>query len=369
MPSKRQWLASRLMRGGAPWLLSRAWSWSGVLTLNYHRIGVGDVTPFERGLWSASAAAFEAQVEFLKAHFDLIAPADLPARGARQRGRLVMITFDDGYRDNFSTAYPILQRHRVPATFFVATGFIDHPRIPWWDQIAWMVRQSPRGTLDVEPWLPGPLPLDEPERQVAIDALLGVYKAQPADAAPAFLAALAQATGCGPVPPQPAADLWMNWEMLRTMRGGGMTIGGHTVNHPILARLNPEQQWEEISGCRQRLETELGVPMTCFSYPNGTPEDSNIATRACLERCGVQYAFSFYGGVAHWASWDNLNLPRVAVERDTTFDLFRATAFWPQIFGRPVGTRYNARGKRRPAARQPLMQGAFAGTSIPGLHH
>ncbi len=73
----------------------------------------------------------------------------LPRVLAAKRGRYGMITFDDGYRDNHATALPILKREGVTATFFVATGFIDAPRLPWWDEIAWMVRTSRQDGLEL----------------------------------------------------------------------------------------------------------------------------------------------------------------------------------------------------------------------------
>ena len=135
-------IARLLRRTGSSALFARVFPWSGVLVLNYHRVGDGSGSMFDRGLWSSAVEAFADQLRFCKAHGDVIGPGDLPHVLARRRGRYILITFDDGYRDNYEVAFPIVTSERVPATFFVTTGFMDFPRVPWWDEIAWMVRTS-----------------------------------------------------------------------------------------------------------------------------------------------------------------------------------------------------------------------------------
>ena len=128
-------------------LAARAYRWSGVVAFNYHRIGTAKGSLFDHGLWSANEDAFRDQLRFLKTNFDIVSPPDLPDIVAGRRGRYVMVTFDDGYIDNYTTAFPILGEAGVRATFFVTTGFIDTPRPAWWDEIAWMVRSSPNSPL------------------------------------------------------------------------------------------------------------------------------------------------------------------------------------------------------------------------------
>lgn len=102
--------------------------WTGVVGLNYHRIGDGRRSVFDRGLWSATPEDFDVQVGYLKKNFDVVSPTDLAHVADTRRGRHVIITFDDGYRDNYTAAFPVLRAHHVAATFFIATGYIDTPR-------------------------------------------------------------------------------------------------------------------------------------------------------------------------------------------------------------------------------------------------
>ena len=334
MASKREMAASALVRSGVSSVFGRAVRWSGVLTLNYHRIGDGSRSEFDRGLWSATPEEFAAQVEFLQAHFEVISPDALEAVRKRGRGRFAMITFDDGYRDNYTAAFEILKRRGAPATFFVATGFLDSPSLPWWDEIAWMVRRSPKGSVALPEYFAEAVAFDTLDRERAIRCLLRVYKAMPAEKTGGYLAALAEALGSGRADQGAARELWMTWDMLRSMHAGGMTIGGHTVTHPILSQMTEEQQFAQISGCGVRIATEIGTPLTCFSYPVGSPANFNDATRRSLARAGVKHAFSYYGGVQRFGAWDDYDIRRLPVDHDTTFDSFRAMVTMPQVFGR-----------------------------------
>lgn len=133
---KKAILINLLSVSGLRALLAGALSWSGVVVLTNHRVGQDPGSLFDQGLWSARAEDFSQQVRLCKTHLDLITPDDLPTALAGGRGRFGIITFDDGYLDNYQTAWPVLRAEKALATFFVSTGFIDNPRLPWWDEIA-----------------------------------------------------------------------------------------------------------------------------------------------------------------------------------------------------------------------------------------
>jgi peptidoglycan/xylan/chitin deacetylase (PgdA/CDA1 family) len=326
----------RTLKTAVKRMAGAALRWNGVVALNYHRIGDGKDSQFDRGLWSATADGFERQLRWLKANFDVVSPRDLPYVLRVKRGRHVLVTFDDGYEDNYTAAYPVLRAHRLPATFFVATGFIDHPQLPWWDEIAWMVRSSRRSGVDLPGHLPAPVSFDEPDRERAVRTLLRTYYDLPAERTGGFLDAVAEATGSGRYDAQGSRRIWMTWDMLREMYAGGMTIGGHTVHHPVLARMSRERQSEEIAGCGRRLEEELGSWMRTFAYPVGRPDSFNEDTRDCLRELGVRSAFSYYGGYRRLDDWDEYDIPRYAVEQHTSLDEFRAAVMAPWI-GRLAG--------------------------------
>ncbi len=335
MWSKKTLVAAALGKSGLRALLARLSRWSGLLCLNYHRIGDSRRSLFDRELWSATAADFEAQVRFLKQHFDVVGPDDLAHVLGKRCGRHALLTFDDGYRDNYALAFPILETHGIRAAFFVTSSFLDRSRPACWDEIAWMVRTSPRRRIPGATWLAHDLVFDEPEREQAVRTLVARYKELPLHEVEPYLDFLAEATGSGRCPPTETRETWMTWDMVRELREAGMSIGGHTVNHLVLAQLSPEQQWEEIHGCAKRLEVELGEPMTLFSYPFGSAQEFDEATRTCLRRQGVRLAFSFYG--RYWnfdrpREWDCYNVPRLALDQAAGLDVFRARTTLPDLF-------------------------------------
>lgn len=326
--SKRDLLARTLDVTGSGRVLRSLRTWNGVLVLNYHRIGRPDGSLFDHQLWSASAEDFERQVAFLAKNFDVIGLDDLEHALSQPRGQFVMLTFDDGYRDNFSAAFPILKSHGVSATFFIATGFIDRPHAPAWDELAWMLRTTSVATVPANEWLPTSVSLAEG----GFRRLLSVYKSLGTELTKVFLDFLADALETGRCPDSLAAGEWMTWDMLREMQAGGMTFGGHTVQHPILANATADQQDWEIGECQRRLREELCQPIDVFSYPNGQRGDFNEFTRAALRRHSYRWAFSFNGGFCHAGHTDHFDLPRMAVEAGMDLSLFRATTTLPQIF-------------------------------------
>jgi peptidoglycan/xylan/chitin deacetylase (PgdA/CDA1 family) len=325
-------LAANLLRwsGGGAMLRARP-QWEGLLVLNYHRIGDPAASPFERSLFSAAVDDLDRQIAFMKRSAEIISPAEIASVRRRASGRSILITFDDGYRDNYDLAFPILKRHGVPATFFISTGFIDRGEIAWWDEIAWMIRHAAVAEIPENAWL-GHLPLrDDEERESAIRTALTRYKALPGDQTRAFLTFLTGATGSGRYPGD-ARDLWMTWEMIRELRDAGMTIGAHTDSHPLLSRLSPKEQAREILTSRDRLAAELGAPPSVFAYPVGNVGVYDLATRRVLQQAGFSYAFNFIGGHQPFATFDPYDVRRSYVGHRMSQPTFEALVTLPTVF-------------------------------------
>ena len=226
---------------------------------------------------------------------------DLPARA-------MVITFDDGYADNHEVAMPILQRHGLVATFYVATGFLDGGRM-WNDTVIESVRACQLPALDVAHLgINGlaKLPLgDDAQRRAAIRALLGSLKYRPVDERLQLVHQVVEAVAA-PLP----GGVMMRSDQVKALRQAGMTVGAHTVSHPILLKLTAEQARREIDQSRQHLEAILGEPVRHFAYPNGVPgRDLSDATARIVKDLGFDSAVTTAWGAARMGA-DSLQLPR-----------------------------------------------------------
>jgi len=183
--------------------------------------------------------------------------------------RAVAITFDDGYADNHNQAAPVLARHGLTATFFVASGFLDGGRM-WNDTVIEAIRSCRSPQLDLDGTCAAPLGVlllgSNDERRKAIDAVLaGTKYLEPAERAQ-WVEAVARRADA-PLP----EDLMMRSDEVRALRRAGHGIGGHTVSHPILERLSRLDATREICEGRRALEAIIGERVSLFAYPNGKP--------------------------------------------------------------------------------------------------
>lgn len=290
--------------------------WRGLLVLNYHRVGDPRQCQLDTGVFSATVEQFAEQMAYLSRFANVLSLADvIDGRHLRDR-RSVLITFDDGYRDNYTNAYRVLQDQGLPAVFFVTTGFIGSRSLTWWDEIAWRSARLPKH-------LPGARPLAA--------EYLARYKAAAPGMETAVLDELRALNPCD-VPINLTSDLWMSWEMVVQLHAAGMTIGGHTASHPILSHLSPEKQDDEIRGCAAQITERIGSAPLAFSYPVGGRHDFDTTTKKCLERAGFQLGFSFYGG---WnparERIDRWDIRRAAVETGLSAAEFRLGVQIPSL--------------------------------------
>lgn len=211
----------------------------------------------------------------------------LPARAA-------CITFDDGYADNCHVALPILQRHGLTSTFFIATGFLDGGCM-WNDTIIESVRACKQPVLDASALNLGVHSLASlTEKTQAIHHLIQDIKYLPTQERVAITGRLASIAGVT-VP----RDLMMTSQEVKAMRAAGMQIGAHTVSHPILARLSAEEARREIGTSKQFLENLLGESVGLFAYPNGKPgEDYSPLNAQMVRDLGFEAAVSTQWGAS-----------------------------------------------------------------------
>ena len=272
--------------------------------LIYHRVPLQPDPLFPN---ECDAQRFDAQLGQLAACFNVIPLPD--AVRALDRGKLppraACITFDDGYADNAEVALPILQRHGLSATFFVAAGFLDGGRM-WNDTVIELVRLAPGELLDLSEIGMGRFEIGTiPQRRQAIISLIDQLKYLPMESRQAKVDEM-----CALIPAIPPDDLMMTSDQIRALHAAGMEIGGHTVNHPILARTDDSLARAEIANGKEMLEGIIRGPVRLFAYPNGKPQRDYLPQhREMVKRLGFDAAVSTAHGAAGTGS-DGYQLPR-----------------------------------------------------------
>ncbi|WKB53897.1 polysaccharide deacetylase family protein [Eleftheria terrae] len=219
--------------------------------------------------------------------------------------RAACITFDDGYRDNYDIALPLLKQFGLTATFFVATGFVDGGRM-FNDTVIECVRRLQGRPLQLGSIGLGLRHADGTAARLRLaDEIVQKIKYMGLTAREAFCAELQAQVG-EPLPD----DLMMTSSQVRDMARQGMTIGGHTRDHPILARLDRAEAAHEIAVNRDALASLLDEAPRCFAYPNGKPQLDYTGEHIDLVRqAGYRVAVSTAWGVATRET-DRFQLPR-----------------------------------------------------------
>ncbi|MBS0354169.1 MAG: polysaccharide deacetylase family protein [Proteobacteria bacterium] len=253
------------------------------------------------------AEKFDELLSILVRRFNVLPLGEAIAlwRDGRLPPRALVITFDDGYADNFTVAYPILRKHGVEAAFFIASGYLDGG-VMFNDLVIESLRRTQLDEIDLE-WLGlGRVNIaDLPRRRSVTNEVLLKVKYLSLQAREEALARLISETQVDrPV------DLMMSSEQLRALRDGGMEIGGHTMNHPILAVLDDQAAENEVVLNRAHLTQILGEPPRFFAYPNGKPGVDYLARDVrIIRRAGYEAAFTTSRGSIGKES-DRFELPR-----------------------------------------------------------
>jgi len=315
-----------------------------VRVLAYHRvldIGNSERFVFDPALVSATPERFREQMQYIRDCYRPISSADLIAfveEGRALPRDAVIVTFDDGYDDNYRIAFPILRELGVPATFFVSTGHIDSGLPYAYDWLVHMVCVAAAAKLDVpEVGLHVALPPSLlARREIASDLLDRIKWLD--DAVQSKIIARMERDWSLPRAVHPDCRP-MTWDQLREMQAAGMDIGSHGVNHRMLGRLPAEEMVAEVRGSRLALERELGHAPPTLSYPVGGPNAYSEAVIAAAREAGFRLAFNYISGSNPLPLTDRFALQRLPVEYETDIGWFAGIVAWPELFSYPTRLR------------------------------
>lgn len=253
--------------------------------LNYHNFSKYNNYKIKRGniLETGYAYNFEKQIRFLKKHFNFCYPEDFFA-GKCAKGINVLLTFDDGYKDNFDIALPILKKYDAAAIFFITTNIVGSNDWLWHDKVRFLVfTEALNATLAENQ-------LKRMNQGISVD--------------------IALKTKIETVFPEPQKRIMMNWEEVKQLYDNGFLIGSHTANHKVLSALDKNEQQNEIESSLYAIKHNLNFQTEHFAFPNGL---YNQTALNILEDNNIGFAYTTKKGINHPVNYSKMQLKRIGI--------------------------------------------------------
>jgi len=283
-----------------------------LLVLTYHRV----LAEYDPVIDEVDAVQFTRQMETLAEYFNVVSLENglEQMRAGTLPSSSVCITFDDGYRDNYDVALPILSALNLPATFFIATGYLGDG-IMWNDVVRHSIRNTSLQKLDLREFSMGEVLIDSQQKKVQlIEKLLGHIKYNVVDRRITLVNRLKEIAQV-----ENTERLMMNEHEVKELARAGMEIGGHTVNHPILTCEDEDEARREITEGKMFLEMLLNRKLRFFAYPNGQySKDYNEQHMKIVKEAGFDAAVTTNNGVIDKSS-GVFELPRICIDHTTKF--------------------------------------------------
>jgi len=278
---------------------------NGTLILCYHRVAEGVEDPF---FLCVSPGNFAAHLEEISRAREPSTLADVSVPSRRPR---VVVTLDDGYRDNLTNALPIAESKGVPITVFVTSGILGNHKGLWWDRLGTLLRSRPPHVREIELPVVGQnvrLPLGSSGIRADLDSVRRhLLPLRVADIERA-LDAISEQWQVGSAPPPDAGTLTIG-DLRQLAASDTVTIGAHTADHVRLGDRSAQEQQDTISGSKQELEQSIGRGVSHFAYPFGGRDDFDHRSVDAVRSAGFDTACTTLPGTAR-SSTDPYRLPR-----------------------------------------------------------
>jgi peptidoglycan/xylan/chitin deacetylase (PgdA/CDA1 family) len=281
-----------------------------------HRVCPPGADPFQPNLILEVTPEFlDAALRHIRAAgIDLVSMDDAARRiGDEASPFFAALTFDDGFRDTLDVALPILRRHGAPATVYCVPGYASRSAPLWWVDLEEAIRKLPRIGMKIGAEAISLPAITPSEKTKAFEAVYWRLRALPESDLRACIAALAAQAGhdsraC-------VEKLCLDWNGLSQLAADPLvTIGAHTMTHPRLATLSPDEARTEMAGSRDALRNGLGVPIRHFAYPVGDIGSASQREFALAETLGFTSAVTTRPGHLRSAQARGLwALPRVSL--------------------------------------------------------
>lgn len=277
---------------------------------NGHRIGV-------------NKESFERQMEFIKEKMNpvpLITIANWISKGKSIPPRAVAVSFDDGYEDNFIMAYPILKKFSIPATIFLTTGHIESTKMFWWDKVSEIIKKTNKPFVDLKDFQslgngsansPELIKLNTFSRKVdAMMTIIKFFKTFEYNRIHEATDLLQKILDVDDKDIEPSSML--NWRQIKEMKKNGIDFGAHTVTHPDLTKIAPNEAVKEIKSSKDTIEQKIDATIDGFAYPYGLKDHFNEKITEIIKNAGFHYTCSAEPGIVTKGN-DAYDLKRISM--------------------------------------------------------
>jgi peptidoglycan/xylan/chitin deacetylase (PgdA/CDA1 family) len=284
-----------------------------LIIFNYHRIRGPEIsTQFDDAVYGPDAVRFKQEMKWLKEETRIISEAELLEITYDKKNineMCSMVTFDDGYLDNFEIAFPILKELSIPAIFFIPTSHINERKVGWWDIVAYLFKQT---TLKKFSFKDNEFYIRDPK--ILINNFNMELKQIDADRVEEYLLELSKALEQDlPDTKLQNAEL-MTWEQIKILGNNGMTIGTHSHDHTILSKQNNVRLKNQLKKSIDILEDTLNKKISSIAYPVGGYAHFNDHTKNISKEVGLKLGFSYLTGINNINSVDPFNVKRMRLQ-------------------------------------------------------
>ncbi|MBI5788298.1 MAG: polysaccharide deacetylase family protein [Candidatus Schekmanbacteria bacterium] len=302
----------------------------GILILRYHRIFADDKESLHK--IGISKQNFEKQLQYLKNNHKILtleAAVEILKNQKEIPAKALVITFDDGYKDNWENAFPLLQKYALPATIYLTAGLIGTADLLYWDRLKQLILTSEKSQITLGTNVYKLSTFEE--KGESFYKILSELKKADDSLKNKLLGELAVKLP-GEKPIHNKEDLLLSWEEVTKMQEAGISFGGHTVNHPLLTRVSLAEAKIEIRNSKNIIEEKLACPVTTFAYPGGA---FNPDIRRIVADCGYEAACSTVLGI-NYPNSDLFALKRKGITDGSSTGLtgeFSPTLFAVEVSG------------------------------------
>jgi len=326
---RREYAGAMMYWSGAARLFEKVMRPSGAIILMYHSVADAKAASFIDPANRIDPELFERQMGFLSRYRHVVSLSALVAditAGSSPRAGSVCLTFDDGYLDNLTIAAPILEKHRLPATLYLATGYVDRGEAQWADVLYWLLEFRTRDRLSLDPVGT----IDLASKQARLEAsrtLHGLLLPADYENRTRLLGEIQRQLAPSAALPR----LTMNWNEARNLRDRYplFEIGGHTRDHVDLRKHLGAPADAQIRGCADDLRRELGLEPKHFSFPYSRWRPEN---RQAVVDAGWTSAVGESWPIRVGSASDRFTLPRVESPRTLTDLRFKSSGAYPGAF-------------------------------------